>query len=77
MYYYIYAGGQEDRHLASGLLEEYYRDMNQQCGEIYTQLVALRTKKPKLPDLKIIWIIISIAPTADTAGRRLKIFAPG
>ena len=22
MYYYIYAGGQEDRHLASGLLEE-------------------------------------------------------
>ena len=45
MYYYIYAGGQEDRHLASGLLEEYYRDLNQQCGEIYTQLVALRTKK--------------------------------
>ena len=47
MYYYIYAGDQEDRQLASQLLGEYYQQLNRQCAEIYTQLAALRTEKAK------------------------------
>lgn len=48
MYYYIYAGSREDRQFAARLLEDYYRDLNQQCGEIYTQLVALRTQRAEI-----------------------------
>ena len=48
MYYYIYAGSWEDRQFAARLLEDYYRDLNQQCGEIYTQLVALRTQRAEI-----------------------------
>ncbi|MDD3192382.1 MAG: hypothetical protein PHE47_00770 [Oscillospiraceae bacterium] len=48
MYYYLYSGSEDDQKVAATLLEKYYQDLNRQCGDIYTQLVALRTQKAKV-----------------------------
>ena len=47
MYYYLRFGSEEDQQIASLLLERYYRELNRQCGDIYSQLVDLRDQKAK------------------------------
>ena len=45
MYYYLYAGESADREIAANLLQDYYESLNQQCGDIYVQLVSLRQQQ--------------------------------
>lgn len=48
MYYLIYAGEEQQADTASYLLNQYYADLNAKCGDIYTKLMELRTKKAAL-----------------------------
>jgi oligoendopeptidase F len=47
LYYLVYSGDEENKQIAKSLLNEYYLDINRQSGEIFTQLVDVRTKIAK------------------------------
>lgn len=47
LYYFLYQGSHREKQLASQLLEEYYAALGEDCGEIFSQLVQLRTEKAR------------------------------
>lgn len=48
LYYVMLGQEEESRKTAAGLVDQYYREQNSEYGELYRQLVALRTEKAQL-----------------------------